>query len=276
MYASDMWVRNFTKENVPYVNINETVDPKDYFTLLKNEIQNARMRYPWIDTEGFYHEKIIIVSDGYKFAEKQKLLAGLPRDVAIMGVNGALVKWKLPQRTPNYYVVNNPYPECMQYLPRRARAFPKCIASTRTNFDFLAAYKGTKYRYYPVSEQTYSGLTEKEIEYQIDDYRNIVCAAIGLAYRFGAAKLLLFCCDDTFDDERPGAEQLPNGLWMYPQQRIVHGLLDASLYWLKDALGDEIEIADHSSGPYYDNAAYIGEDKVLSFFDGAEHDTGRQ
>jgi hypothetical protein len=264
-----MWVRNFTREMVPYTDINRTIRDEDHFMFLKNEYDNGRARYAWIDTENFYHEKVVIVSDGYGFAEKQKVLEQLPNDVAIIGVHGSLAKWKLA-RSMNYYVVNNPYPECMRYLPRRGRSLPKCIASTRTNSEFLHLYRGTKYRYTPVSEEKYNGMTNKEIEYQIDDYRNPICAAIGLAYRFGADKLALFCCDDAFEGERPGAERLHNGLWIYPPQRMAHGLIDGCFHWLKRAPQGEVRTADCSSGPLYKNAEYIAEDKLMSYFDSME------
>lgn len=267
-----MWVRNFTKSLVPYVDANDTIDKKDHFLLLKNEINNSRSRFAWIDSENFYHNKIIIVSDGYGFKEKQKLLEGLPSDVAIIAVHGALAKWNLT-KNPTYYVVNNPYDQCMMYLPRRLKTFPKCIASTRTNHEFMTAYRGTKYRYAPVSEQGYNGMDQKEAQYQIDDYRNPICAAIGLAYRFGVEKLLLFCCDDAFKEERVDAEQLENGMWIYPPQRKAHGLIDGSLYWLKAAQQRQLEIADHSCGPLYNNAVYIKEDSILSFLhDGVTDD----
>lgn len=260
-----MWVRNFTREVVPYVDLNKTYREDDHFLFLTNEVNNARQRYPWIDTERLYHDKIVIVSDGYKFEERHQILGKLPPEIAIIAVNGALAKWKVQSRNPTYYVVNNPYKECLRYLPRR-QSLPKCIASTRTNHEFLSLYRGTKFRYAPVNEQQYSGVVTKEIEYQIDDYRNPICAAIGLAYRFGVENLVLFCCDDSFDQERPGAEQLKNGLWMYPQQHIAHGLIDGSLHWLRRSYGPEVIVKDCSNGPYYANAEYINDAQLLQFF----------
>jgi hypothetical protein len=91
----NMWVRNFTKNGVPYIDINKTYNDSDYFIFLKNEIQNSMSRYAWIDTENFYHDKVVIVSDGYDFAEKHlKLMKMIPRDVAIIGVNQSLKMWK--------------------------------------------------------------------------------------------------------------------------------------------------------------------------------------
>jgi hypothetical protein len=262
------WVRNFTlpASAGPYLDLNSTIDPKDHFTFLKNEVQNGYGRYPWIDSENFYHPKVVVVSDGHDFKRKHKLLASLPKDVTIIGVNGALAKWEVPTRSLNFYVVNNPYPECMKYLPRRGRSFPRCIASPRTNFEFLTNYRGGKFRYYPVNEAGYSTLGLREVKWQVDDYRNPVCAAIGLAYRWGVERLLLFCCDDTFEGERPGAEKLENGLWTYPQHHIASGLIDGNLYWLTHQPHYETIAADCSSGPRYENAVYIDEDSILSFF----------
>ena len=263
---NNMWVRNFTKPHVNCIDINKTINESDHFKFLENEVQNGLNRIQWIDSEAFYHENVVIVSDGFDFKTKQTLLANLPKNITIISVNGSLCKWEIANRSPNYYVVNNPYEECMRYLPKRGRILPKCIASPRTNYKFLQNYKGTKYRYYPVNECNYTTLGIKEVKWQIDDYRNAICAAIGLSYRFGASKVLLFCCDNVFKDERPGAIQLENGLWMYPQHEIVHGLIDGNLYWLKSQSYQEMLIGNCSSGPNYENASYISEDRIMSFF----------
>jgi hypothetical protein len=46
-------------------------------------------------------------------------------------------------------------------------------------------------------------------------------------------------------------------------------IIDANLYWLKQ---EGVEIADHSSGAKYENATYITEDRIVSFFE--EEDEG--
>lgn len=261
----NMWVRNFTKDLVPNIDINKTITSEDHFVFLKNEFRNTKSRYAWIDTEKIYHKKVVIVCDGYGFAEKHKLLTKLPKDVAIIGVNGSLKKWSI-NRSMNYYVINNPYKECMRFLPN-IKSLPKCIASTRTNEEFLYAYKGTKYLYYPVNEEKYCGIGNKNVEYQVDDYRNPICAAIFLAYKFGAEEILLFCCDDSFDKERPGAIKLQNGYWAYQPQMIAHGLIDGMFYWLKHLEYNKISTFDHSKNPLYSNVVYINEDDIASYLE---------
>lgn len=261
-----MWVRNFNLPAVQYIDINKTIKSQDHFVFLKNETQNNFNKYSWIDSEKLYHPNIVIVSDGYDFQKKHEVLSELPKSVTLIGVNGSLAKWQIKTRSLNYYVVNNPYPECIKFLPKTSNILPKCIASPRTNFDFLNNYKGTKYRYYPVNEKTYASLGNNECFYQIDDYRNPICAAIGLAFRFGVEKLLLFCCDDAFKDERPGAIKLENNLYTYPQHETAHGLIDGNLYWLKNKPYQETFIKYHCSGPQYNNAEYINESDILSFF----------
>jgi hypothetical protein len=151
-------------------------------------------------------------------------------------------------------------------LPKKNSVLPKCIASPRTNHEFLENYRGTKMRYYPVNEHDYKTLGEKEVRWQIDDYRNAICAAIGLSYKFGVEKLLLLCCDDSFKDSREGSIQLENGLWIYPQHQIAHELIEANLHWLSSQNYKEISIKNFSSGPNYNNAPYIEEDNIASFF----------
>ena len=261
-----MWVRDFTSEQVPFVDINQTVDSKDYFTFLQNETKNGMEKYTWIDTENFHFHDVVIVSDGYDFQNKQQLLSKLPKSTTIIGVNGSLAKWSLQERSLSWYVANNPYDECMRYLPRRGRTLPKCIASCRTNYRFLSAYKGTKYKYYATNESKYAGVGSKEARWHVDDNRNSICAAINLAYHFGAERILLFCCDDSFSGDRPAALRLANGLYEYPQQKIAHGIIDGYFYWLKHHPYYKFKIGDHSSGEEYKYATYISEEDFLPFF----------
>jgi hypothetical protein len=107
-------------------------------------------------------------------------------------------------------------------------------------------------------------MTYHEVSYQVDDYRNPICAAINLAYHFGVEKLGLFCCDDSFAEKRDGATQLPNGLWTYEPQLIAHGLIEGCLHWLKKT--EKINIVDCSSGPIYKNVQYITPDNIKSYF----------
>jgi hypothetical protein len=92
---------------------------------------------------------------------------------------------------------------------------------------------------------------------------NPVCASIVLAYKFGVKRLMLFCCDGAFAEERPGAEKLPNGKWIYPQQRMGHSVVDGTLHWYAQ---QKVKLRDHSSGPEYNDTHYISEDEVVGFF----------
>lgn len=263
IFSNNLWIRNFTKNN-PYKDINKTYKEEDYFIFLQNETKNCLSKYPWIETENFNYEKIIIVSDGYNFLEKQKLLENINKNVCIIGVNNVLNKWNLSKNI-NFYIVNNPYSECMKYFPRKNKNLPKCIASTKTNWEFLSNYKGNIYKYCPVNEENYKSTISKEVTFQINDYRNPICAAIQLAYNFGVEKLLLFCCDNSFNQKKDGAIKLENELYQYPQHKIAEEIIDANLYWLKSLPYYNIEIKDHSSGSIYKNAEYIKEEEILSF-----------
>lgn len=265
----NVFVRDFRPTNVAALDINDKFAKHDYNVFLNNELENKRKKHPIIDSEKFVHEKIVIVSDGCDSDKKQDFLATLPKDVTIIAVNGVLAKWKLVgnlhpdklKKSINYYVVNNPYEECLLNLPKKHSYFPRCIASIRTNYEFINNYRGITYFYEPVSNTYYSG-SSRFSDYQIDDYRNPICAAIGLSYRFGVKKLLLYCCDDVFKQHKAGSEEV-NGYYVYPQQIIGQSIIDANLYWLKQA---GIEIADHSSGLKYEHATYINLNEIVDFF----------
>ena len=189
-------------------------------------MQNSLLKAPSIDNEKFRHKNIVIVSDGYKFEEKHKILSNLSsKNVSIIAINGALNNWKLvgdecPQqmkRSINYYVVNNPYKECMRFAPKNHRYFPKCIASSRTYKNFVKNYRGDMYLYSP-SLDGYSSGIKKDSNYKIDDYRNPICASLSLAYRFGAEKILMLCCDNTFSQDRDASVKIGEEMLCYPQQ----------------------------------------------------------
>jgi len=268
---SKVWVRNFAKPKVSFVDINRHLySNTDYQLYMENESFSHQEKYLRIDNEDVTLEKIAIISDGYGFEEKQKILAKIDKTVAIIAVNGGLAKWNLTSKTTptdqrrriNFYLTNNPYRESLSDLPKE-RFFPRCIASSRTYPDFLSKYKGDIFTYIPTNTQNYAG-NRIQPSYKIDDYRNPVCASIGLAYRFGVRKLLLFCCDASFDDYRPASIKLDNGLYAYEQQLMSQHIIDGNLHWLKQ---EGVEIADHSSGTNYNNAVYINEDRIVSFFE---------
>lgn len=265
--ADGLWIRNYTKLDSHPININKYLN-QDYQLLVQNSIRNNTLNYANISDEKFFVKNVVIISDGYQFQQRHHLLSHID-DVAVIAVNRALKKWDLmseknPKRKSiNAYIVNNPYEECLQYLPNKY--FPTCIASSRTNHQFVNNYKGSVYLYDPSPDIMFGQPHVRN--YYIDDYRNPICAAIILAYRMGAEKLMLMCCDDSFENPRSGALELSNGLWTYPQQLLGHSIIDANLYWLLNQKEKEVKIADYSNGAKYKNATYINsEEDVINFF----------
>lgn len=260
--STGLWVRNFVN-GLYYEDINKLTTQSDYDLILKNEMKNATLNIPSIDTENYFYPNITIVSDGFKFEEKQHLLKGI--NAIIIGTNRSLNKWK--DWKMDWYVTNNPYPSCMTYLPTNHNYHPKCIVSTRTNPDFISKYRsrlGVIYRYSPVKDKKFSSNYFAKPLYYVDDYRNPICASISLAYKWGVQKLLLFCCDDVFDTERPGSKKEGN-FWMYPQHNIAKGLIEGNLYWMNSSEYLKVKIANHSSVEYK-NASYIKEEDIKDFF----------
>ncbi len=259
-----LWVRDFTRSSYP-IDINNLTHPNEYRFLAGNENAVSVMNIAGIDMEHINAPNVLIVSDGYKFEEKKHLLKNVPRDVVILGTNRSLAKWSSELRM-DYFVVNNPHEECMSYFPK-GNYTPKCIASCRTFPEFVRRYRqrrGILYKYTPVRESKFGGTVDAF--YYIDDYRNPICAAIGLAYRFGVKKLMLFCCDNSFKGERPGAIQLPNGLYQYPQHNISHSLIEGNLFWLQSQNYTPTKVANFSSGLEYKTVPYINDMEVGNFF----------
>ncbi len=262
--TGDIWVRNFTNGTRQPIDLNQLFTVSDLSQIMINEIANRNFNRTKITDENLYFPNIVIISDGYDFEKKQNILSRLPSNVVIFAVNNTLNKWK-QDKPINLYVTNNPYKDCMNDLPKR-RYYPSCVASTRSYPAFLDHYKGKIYLYEPTPSLNF-GIDQKDIWY-IDDYRNPICAAIGLAYKFGVQKLALFCCDESFVDERPGAIKLNNELWNYPQHKLSHDIIDANLYWLINQENYEVKVVDYSSGLEYINATYIStEEMLLDFFE---------
>lgn len=263
--ADGVWVRNFTKDCVVPINLSPLVALEEYSLLVENEESNRVLQISNISDEEIKFNRAVIVSDGYDFESRHRIISKFPSDVAVIAVNRALLKWKLMEsdRKPiNLYVVNNPYTECLNYMPK-TKYYPACVASSRTNPNFVKKYKGRIYLYEPTPSRSF-GLVNQPI-YFIDDYRNPICAAIGLAHKFGVEKLMLMCCDDSFKEKRESSVELPNGLFAYNQHLITNNLIDANLYWY--TRNEDITVADYSSGLKCKNAAYIkNEEEALSFF----------
>lgn len=218
-----LWVRNFTKYGPPPVTLNPTPDQQLY---LANELANGQARLPWIGAGDAAFDEFIVVSDGPGFADALKLLKDIPQGTVVVAVNGALKKWS--GRAPHYYVVNNPYKECLNFLP--AGQSPRCIASSRTNPQFLRQYRGAKYLYAPVCGHDYTGPAPPGVA-RLDDLRNPVCAAIALGHLWGVRKLHLMCCQEWYAEKRPGMIE-SEGRWQYPAQKTANDLIAAQLYWM--------------------------------------------
>lgn len=265
--AGGVWVRDFTKPNSLPVTPNALIRPADKAVLIENEHRNRTLNIANICDEKFLFSKVLIVSDGYSFAKRVDFINSLPSDVTIFAVNHVLTKWRQGgfKKAVNLYVVNNPYQEAISYIPRKTKYYPACVASLRTHPKFLKDYLGTTFVYEPVGEE---GFGQKgDSLYYVDDYRNPVCAAIGLAYRMRVQKLMLLSCDESFEEKKDGAEKLENGLYSYPQQLMAHELIDANLYWLSRQKGATSQAANYSDGPKYKHADYINTDETaLAFF----------
>lgn len=260
-----IWVRDPCG---PYKNLDiNKLYSKEKKIWLNNELNNLKKSKS--DLPPIQYENVVICSDGYNWENKQEILGDLPYNlVKIIGTNGSLANWNMvgsnakTKRAMSFYVANNPYEECCGYLPKKHNYYPNLIASLRTNNNFVNNYKGEIFFYKPSDDLDYSS-PPNILNLCLDDYRNPICAALSLCYKLGAKKILLFCCDDSFEDERPNAIRMENGLYQYPQQIMCQNIIDKQLYWLKN---NEIKIFDHSSGINYENAEYINADQITSFF----------
>lgn len=265
--AEGVWVRNpFCDSRALDIN---SMGVGELPLFLYNEEKNSKISHMQMeDMDGVSMDNVVIASDGFGWTDRQMALAQLPSSsVKVLGVNGSLAGWRMVgeeasvKRTMTFYVANNPYPDCMSFLPKKHRYYPNIVASTRTNPRFLEEYRGQPYMYRPTPDLDYAGLWDACAT--LDDYRNPVCAALSLAVRGGAKRILLLCCDEAFEDERPGAVRMENGLFQYPQQIMCQKIIDKHLFWLRKS---GVRVGDCSSGIEYENAEYIEFEEVGNFF----------
>lgn len=263
----NIWVRDLCSSS-NNIDINQLYD-KEINLWLDNEFVNSKKNKLEFPIGEVKYDNIIICSDGYGWKHKQRTIGRIPNSlVKIIGTNGSLKNWEMVgesadlKRIMSFYVVNNPYKDCMSYLPNSHSYYPNIICSTRTYPKFIEKYRNDPYFYKPSEGLNYSS-TFNFINFTLDDYRNSICAAISFSWILGVKKLLLFCCDEAFEEERAGSVKMENGLYQYPQQIMSQNIIDKQLYWLKK---NDVEIFDHSSGIKYENAEYIDEDDILSFF----------
>lgn len=257
--ASGIWVRDFTKFSNNYYDINNLIKKEDYSLLLDNEINNNKVQE--LDLKRYRFKKIVIISDGFNFKINFEKLKDLPDDVAIIGVNGVLQHWNF-KKPINFYVINNPYKEAMSFLPRKNKYYPSCIISNRTNKDFISNYHGMCFKYCPPPQKNFGSIRTGQTFY-IDDYRNSICASIALSYHFGVEKLLLFCCDEMYNELKDGTSKIGD-YYMFPQQRLAHEIIDANLYWLINKEENPIKTGYFGDTDYV-NAQYI--ENIREYFD---------
>lgn len=256
-----IWVRDFTKPSKA-IDVNSIIKTSDYKQFIFNEMNNAAFNLPSVDSDILRVSNVIIVSDGLDFKKKKHVLKDL--DAVIIGVNGALNHWT--EGKMDYYVVNNPYSSCMSFFPKH-KYMPRCITSLRTFPDFIrkyVAHGGDVYSYACTPNENFIPRDIKP-RFFIDDYRNPICAAISLAFRWNVEKLVLFCCDDSFYGDRPGAIHLFDEIYTYPQHLIAHRIIDSMLYWMMNQEFNLFSVANCSFGPLYNNIENIKEEKIKEF-----------
>lgn len=266
--AEGVWVRNLCSDAKP-LDIN-SLGGGELALFLSNECENMKVSGMSMDEmDRTNMENVVIFSDGYGWKERQKVLAKMSnKSVKTIGVNGSLAKWEMVgekadvKRTMTFYLANNPYGECLGYLPRKHKYYPNLIASTKTNPRFIKEYPESPMFYKSSQDLTYSGLGYEDCM-RLDDYRNPICAAISFAWKNGLRRLALLCCDESFEDDRPGSVRMDNGLYQYPQQIMCQKIIDKQLHWLRQA---GVEVVDCSSGIEYENAGYIEVENLDSFF----------
>lgn len=228
--VENFWVRNFVTPSIKDVDLNNLYYDIDLNEIILNEMNNTRLKNATLESAIFSkYRNFVIVSDGYGFDDHVKF-DNLRSDVCLILVNQAARLWSC-RRMPDFLIVNNPTKTCMTNMP--VRFFPQLIASRKTYHDFVRAYPNTLYFYDAVPDSYYQTIMNGSSELHIDDYRNSICAAIGLIYKLGFGNVFMAFCSHAYKEKRAAMEQVDDGLYNYPQQQVADKLIDGNLFFYK-------------------------------------------
>src|SRR4051812_32310282 len=79
-----LWVRDMTAKSVPLVDINNLISESEVSEILANELENRSRHYQDFESEiSRERPNVVVLSDGFKFEEKHRILSKLPSDVSI-------------------------------------------------------------------------------------------------------------------------------------------------------------------------------------------------
>ncbi len=257
------WVRDFTKSVGK--DINKLYDRDSIKRSIENETIVRGMNLPSIDRENIFASDVVIASDGFDIESCRDIINSLGKNkTTIIGVNG-IMSCSLQVR-PSYYLINVTESDAMSWFPTRFSVLPPLIASVRTYPEFISRYKARRasvYSYVPTGSEQFSSKLFS-CSYTIDDYRNPICAALNLAFRWGASRVLLLAPHDLFQENRDATKKIDSGLYIYPQQIIAHDFIDGCLHWLKEYNGCEIFAV--TSGPKFTNAETVSPAEAIRIF----------
>lgn len=229
LQVDNYWIRNFFNPTGKPQDVNILYHETELEEILNNEVRNTKLGYQEVN-EGIYScNDVLIVSDGHGFNEHKKFNK-LRDDLCVITVNHAARFWEA-DHLPNFFLINHPKADCLSFMPNKL--FPLLLASRRTHTAFLKNYKNDVYLYDPVPEEYYQSIISAESELHIDDYRNPICAAIGVAKILQAKNIYLAFCSSAYMEERPGTSKVEDGLYQYPLQQTADKIVDGNLFWYK-------------------------------------------
>lgn len=226
--SGQTWVRNFLNEFVPAYDINNLYSDEEIRKCIENEISNSKIGISNIETESFSFEKVFIVSSGFGFKENYVNLfqnININRNNVVFSVNNVPKLWMYEKR-PQYYISSN-FQGSNNFMFQ-----PILVASSRSSYDAIKAYKNLKYFYNPCPNYKFqSPFSIDSISY-IDDYRNPICASLGICSRFNVKEIYLAFCSEGYNFYKPGMNKV-NDFYIYPEQEIANDIINKIIFWMK-------------------------------------------
>lgn len=230
-----LFVRDFCSSGV-HVDIDDYYDESSAGLVRENANSNFNQLNASLDLRSFSGRGTVVIVSG----KRDGSLGEIGR-ARFIGVNEALLNHGSEL---DIYLCNNPFASAIALLPRSLDTWPAGVFSLKTNKDFVKRYRGIRTGYnLPAIKGHGHVVNRKAHHFSLEDHRCPVLAAANLAAMLNPSRIVLSNVENYINEERPGTVYIADGIFMYPQQVVEFGILNAAVHWL-EASGIEVFTED--------------------------------
>jgi len=230
----NIWVRNFTINNVSPIDINNLIKEEEIKTFINNELTNNMLNISKFETKDLRNKNVFIISDGFGFDDINEILQNINiENKFIILTNNSLRKWNNFDVLPDLFIENNPYKNALNNI--NSRIFPNCLLSNRIYPEFINMYKYKNIHFYnPTPSLNFNSQSSTDISNYLDDYRNPICAALNYCFLCNAENINLLYCSEGMDKEKPASFLHNDGIhYQYNQNKSADEIINGMIFWYR-------------------------------------------